>query len=93
MNGEQHNGAGESRLDRMERIMELVIADHVKFQEEHKQLLTAQVVLTDKVDKLADTVAALARHTDERFAATDERLNALIHVVDEWIRGHPPRPS
>jgi hypothetical protein len=54
--------------------MPLLIEDHVRFSEEHKQLLTSQVLLTDHVDKLAITVQELAaaqRHTDDR-------LNALI---------------
>ena len=46
------NGQGNSRLDRMEKLMELPVEDRLKFRDEHKQLLTAQVVLTDLVDKL-----------------------------------------
>ena len=94
---------GSSRMDRIERALELLISDHVQFREEHKALLTAQVLVTDKVeklsdkvDKLSDELKALAKHTDERFAevaqrflATDERLNALITVVDGIIRRPP----
>ena len=36
--------------------MEILVEDHVRFQEEHKQFLTAQIVLTDRVDKLAQGV-------------------------------------
>lgn len=87
---------GSSRMDRIERALELLISDHVQFREEHKALLTSQILLTDKVDKLSDELKALAKHTDERFAevaerfaATDERLNALINVVDGFIRRPP----
>ena len=45
----QGNGSSEPRLDRIERILDMVVADHVKFSDEHKQLLTAQIVLTDTV--------------------------------------------
>lgn len=69
---------GSSRLDRMERMMEMLIADHVRFDEEHKRLLTAQVLLTDEMAKLA---------TAQRN--TDERLNALIAVVDGIVRRPP----
>ncbi len=76
-------------MDRIERALELLIDDHVQFREEHKALLTSQVLLTDKVGKLADELKVLATQTAERFAATDERLNALIHVVDGLIRRPP----
>ena len=73
-------------MDRIERALELLLDDHVQFREEHKALLTSQVLLTDKVDKLADELKTLAHETDRRFAATDDRLNALIHIVDGLIR-------
>ena len=46
---EQQSGNGPGRMHRMEGLMALLIDDHVKFQEEHKQLLTAQVVLTGRL--------------------------------------------
>lgn len=83
---------GSSRLDRIERMLEMVAADHVRFQgqhevfakrheafeEEHKRLLAAQVLLTDEMAKLA----AAQKNTEER-------LNALIAVVDGIIRRPP----
>ena len=86
--GDGHNGQEKSRLDRLEGLMQLLIEDHLKFRDDLRQLLTAQVVLTDRVDKLAVTVQELA----ESQAHTNDRLNALIHVVDDWIRGIPPPP-
>jgi|HubBroStandDraft_5_1064220.scaffolds.fasta_scaffold2187908_1 hypothetical protein len=83
------NENGSSRLDRIEHALELLIDDHVQFREEHKQLLTAQVVLTDRLDRLAKTVAANA----EAQKATDEQLNALIKIVDDMIRNRPQRPN
>jgi hypothetical protein len=65
-------------MDRLEKLMDLLITDHLTFSDEHKKLLTAQVVLTDKVDKLVDA----QKHTDER-------LNALITVVDGLVRNRP----
>jgi hypothetical protein len=83
-------------MDRIERALELLIDDHVQFREEHQALLTSQILLTDKVDKLADDLKALAQQTkerfaetDKRFAGTDERLNALIQIVDGLIRRPP----
>ena len=93
------NGHGQSRLDRMEGLMELLINDHVQFQQEHKQLLTAQIVLTERVDKLAASVQetreetrAMIRELQESQRHSDERLNALIAVVDDIVRKRPPQP-
>ena len=48
------NGGGKkSRLGRMEGMKELLIGGHLKFQQEHKQRLTAQVLLTDEVRRLS----------------------------------------
>ncbi len=93
---ESQNGNNSSRLDRLEGLMELLMDDHLKFQQEHRQLLTAQVLLTDRVEKLADTVETTVQaiaSLAETQKHTDERLNALIHVVDDWIRRHPPQQA
>jgi len=81
------NGTG--RLDRIEKALEMLIDDHVQFREEHKQLLTAQVVLTDRLDRLIQAVADSKKDSEERFKATDERLNTLIKIVDGIIRRPP----
>ena len=79
----QPNGDGLSRMDRVERVLEMLVDEHAVFQEEHKQLLKAQVVLTDRVDKLAEA----QQHTEQR-------LSALIDVVDGIVRKRPPeRPQ
>jgi hypothetical protein len=94
MANDQHNGSGQSRLDRLEGLRELLVEDHIRFQEEHKQLLTAQIVLTDRVDKLAQGVLKLQesqRELQESQKHTDERFNSLISIVDDLIRRSPPR--
>ena len=91
MPGTHENGSSESRLDRLEGLMALLIEDHVQFREEHKQLLAAQVVLTDRVDKLAITLDTAVKELSAAQRHTDERLNALIAVVDDVIRRRPPQ--
>jgi hypothetical protein len=71
--------------------MGLLIDDHLNFQEEHKQLLTAQVVLTDRLDRLAQTVKDIAAAQAEAQKHIDERLNALINIVDDIVRKRPPQ--
>ena len=85
MPGTHENGSGESRLDRLEGLMALLVEDHVQFREEHRQLLTAQVVLTDRLDRFIKETAEAGKHTDER-------LNALITIVDGFIRKQGPDP-
>ncbi len=48
--GDEDNGQGKSRLDRLEGLMQLLIEDHLKFRDDLRQLLTAQVLLTDSLD-------------------------------------------
>lgn len=72
-NGE--NGNTERRLTRLEEFVEVLANEHIAFAEEHRRLLTAQVVLTDRMDKLA---AAQAH--------TDERMSVLIRMMDDWIK-------
>ena len=79
MADDSHNGSASSRLDRMDDLMEILVEDHVRFQEEHKQLLTAQIVLTDRVDKLAQGVLEL-RESQKKSQkhTTDVRFKAPI---------------
>jgi hypothetical protein len=75
---DEQNGHGLSRLDRMEGLMQLLIGDHLKFRDDLRQLLTAQVVQGDRIDKLAEA------QKDAR-----ERVDALILIVDDLIRRFP----
>jgi hypothetical protein len=92
---ERTNGhGGESRLDRIERALELIADDHILFREEHKRLLISQVVLTDNIGKLTTRVDKLAESVQELREAqkhTDERMDALISVVDGVVRRPPPQ--
>jgi hypothetical protein len=73
------NGSGESRLDRLERLLEQHVIEnhdaHVSFMQEHKLLLTAQVVMTDKMSEL-----------ETKMLETTDKLNALIDTVDGLIK-------
>ena len=82
---------GKSRLDRVEALIEVLVNEHIAFANEHKQLLTAQIVLTDRVDRLARQVEESHRELREAQKHTDDRLNALISVVDDLIRKRPPQ--
>lgn len=77
---DEQNGHGTSRLDRMEGLMQLLIDDHLKFSDEHKSLLTSQVLLTGQMEKMTEA----QKHMDDR-------LNVLILAVDDLIRNRPPQ--
>ena len=84
------NENGTARLDRIERALELLIDDHVQFQQEHKQLLTAQIVLTDRVDRFIKESAERQKRIDEQMAELREAQTALIQIVDDLILKRPP---
>jgi ABC-type transporter Mla subunit MlaD len=65
--------------------MELLIDDHLKFSDEHKRLLTAQVLQDNRIDKLVESLKELA----EAQADTRERLDTLLLTVDDLIRRPP----
>ena len=79
------DGQGKTRLDRIEEMIERhIVANeeaHASFIAEHKMLLTAQVIFQDSLQQL-----------EIRQAETSEKIDALIKIVDEWIRNNP-RPS
>ena len=96
MEDKEQNGYKNPRMDRLENLMELVIADHVKFADEHNKLLTAQVVLTDRMDKLTIRIDQLTVRMDkltgtmqelaESQRGTDARLNIVVQMMDNFIR-------
>ncbi|HLG96826.1 MAG TPA: hypothetical protein VKX49_10995 [Bryobacteraceae bacterium] len=75
---EEGNGHGSpSRLDRIERAIEALIDGHERLIASQKQLLTAQVLMTDTVTALAKKVEA---HEDRIQALIDSQLR-----VDETL--------
>jgi hypothetical protein len=83
-----NNGHDPDRLDRLEGLVEVLFNRHLEFEEEHKRLLTAQVVPTDRMNKLDLRLDRIA----EIQAEGAQRMNALIAIVDEIIRNRPPQP-
>jgi len=69
---------GNERLDRIEKVLEAVVSVQAQFAEDHKQLLTAQILLTGRMDELV-----------QAQKDTDARMGILISMMDEWIRRHP----
>jgi ABC-type transporter Mla subunit MlaD len=92
---------GSERLDRIEKMVEALAGAQIGSEEEHKKLLTAQILmvdahkhaderlaaLADKVDTLADTVKAGDDTLNEKIKTLTANMNALINTVDDIIRG------
>lgn len=78
-----------ARFERIENVLEFLANGQ-------KQLLTSQVLMTDQVDKIAkaeerltEAQAKLAEahaKTEVSLQETQDKLNALIHMWDDWIR-------
>ena len=84
---EETNGANSpSRFDRIERIIEILPNTQADMQQDLKIALRSQVVFGEALEKLTARIQDLA----EAQKHTDERLNALISVVDGIVRRLPP---
>lgn len=69
--------------DERQRQMDFIL-------EQHAQLTVSLGRLSEKVDRTADSVNALlviAEIHDQEIKATNERLSALVNVVDRYITG------
>ena len=88
---ESTNGASDpTRLDRVERILEVIINTHVDMQQDIKIVLRSQVHMSDSLEQLTNRVTELAeaqKRTEESLQHTDARMGALILTVDEIFRG------
>ena len=82
MNGNGENMDNGRRLTRLEEFVEVLANEHIQFAEEHKRLLTAQVVLTDRMDKLTDRMDRLVQAQTH----TEERMSVLVQMMDDWIK-------
>ena len=59
-----NSGPDPDRLDRLEGLVEVLFNRHLEFEEEHKRLLTAQVVLNDQLQRLGERVNRLDKRLD-----------------------------
>ncbi len=85
-------------MDRIERALELLIADHEQFRADHKQLLIAQVVQSDEIEKLLKVTQEQTRQLKEEniarketTAALDKRVNDLVLAIGDLIARIPPQ--
>jgi hypothetical protein len=97
----EQNGNRDTRLDRIERPLELTIDDHKRFRHDLQQLLTAQVLQKDALEQQAkraeEQTKQIEQHTQqilalrEKDAALDARVDNLVSAIGELIRRLPPQ--
>jgi len=83
------NGGRETRMDRIERVLEFLIADHEQFRQGHKQLLVAQVVQQDEIRKLIEHSHGVDRRIDElrqHGREVEGRVDKLVSGIGEFMR-------
>ncbi len=82
-------------MDRIERALELMVADREAFRGEHKQLLTAQILLNDQLQQFAkhmdDNTRQIAEQ-DRQMAElrahgkdVDTRIERLVSAIGQLI--------
>lgn len=96
----EENGNRDARLDRIERIMEMLAADHEQFRADHKQLLIAQVLQKDAIDQLLKVVQEHSRQIEaqdgriaRQNAELNQRVDDLVSAIGDLIRRIPPQNS
>ena len=81
------NGNNSSdRLDRIERIVEVLANTQADRQQDIKNLYRSQVVMGEAINTLSAEMKQGFAELREAQQHTDDRLNTLIDVVDKWIR-------
>ena len=83
----ESNGNNSSdRLDRIERIVEVLANTQADRQQDIKNLYRSQVVMGEAINTLSAEMKQGFAELREAQQHTDDRLNTLIDVVDKWIR-------
>lgn len=97
---ETNGGNYSARLDRIEGIIEAMATRQADIENDFSRLLTAQVVLTDRVNRIAqnleqlgirvEQLTAAQLRNEERFTAMGARIDNLVSAIGELTRRIPP---
>ncbi|MBK5292125.1 MAG: hypothetical protein JJE04_10665 [Acidobacteriia bacterium] len=79
------NGSWQEHIERHDRLITSILEHQDAFRTDLGHLLRAQVLVTEAHEKLTEA----QRRTDEKMAETAEKLNALISIVDGFVRRPP----
>ncbi len=70
----------ETRLDRIERALNLILDDHISFREEHKMLLQSQVLLQGGLEELRGSVSELRGSVAELRGSVVELRGSVVEL-------------
>jgi len=87
MTPEQMDRKVEFILQMQARFEDNLEKMRVEFSAADERLRDSQATLTGAVIRITELLEQSQRQTDERFKGLDERLNALITVVEKHITG------
>jgi hypothetical protein len=76
---------GTARLDRIEKILEMFIADHDRFRQGIKDLLRAQVLQADEIDKLWKRFARTPRKSSNTGSSASWTINSNANETRSWM--------
>ena len=88
----EDNGNRDTRLDRIERALELILSDHVQFREEQKALLQAQILQQDQIEKTWAAINATTKQIEllrAKDEALDARVDKLVSAIGKFIPMSP----
>lgn len=89
------NGTG--RLDRIEAILDRLAEtqerDHEEFARDHKQLMTWQVLMQEKMDRWQAEAALERKRLDTLTENTDKRIADLVSAIGALIASRETKPS
>jgi predicted metal-dependent enzyme (double-stranded beta helix superfamily) len=87
--------SGSQRLDRIERVVELLVNNQLAIQEQHdqdfKKLMTWQVLMQDRFENLTvkvDTMAVKVDQVADKIDGVIERIDKLVIAIGELIRSN-----
>ena len=93
----EENGNRDTRLDRIEKALELFIQDHEQFRDDHKKLMIAQVLQKEAIDNLLKVTQEHTKQIEreamerrEKDAALDSRVDKLVSSIGTLINRLPP---
>jgi len=89
--------------EQFERHMQFIVEQQAQFAVDIQQLKEAQAELTKKHNHLTEALTTVVGmvgklthaqdRTDEKLSETDDRLNALIGVVERYFSGNGAAPK
>jgi hypothetical protein len=83
---DETNGQGKGRLERIEQLIEVLVNEHLKTDEQYRELMRVQVLLSDAQRQTAEALAVLTRRV-ETMAEVVETMATVQQADRDRMRG------